>query len=331
MSTYFVTGGTGFLGQHLIRRALEAGDKIRVLTRSPDRWLRALPLEIVEGDLGHQSLDAKAWKKALSGCDAIFHLAGFVSRDPRDGQKMMRLHVDGTRALFDAAEHNKIGRIVLVSTSGTTAVSEQPAPVLDEAAPYPLELVGRWPYYLSKIYQEKLAAELAATYKIELITVNPSLLLGPGDERESSTGDVKNFLRGKIPLAPPGGINFVDVRDAAQAVYAAVQKGRAGQRYLIGGPNWTFADFFSRLARIAKTRPPFGRFPLAWADSIAKIADYGSHLLPMQLPFDQSSIEMSKLYWYCDSKKAETELGFRHRDPSETLLDTVNDVRGRMI
>src|SRR5207302_9724248 len=136
----------------------------------------------------------------------------FVSRDPDDGQRMMRVHIDGTRRVLEAAAAAGVRRVVLASTSGTIAVSRK-AEVLDETAPHPTDIVSGWPYYLSKIYQEKLALDLGATLGLEVIVVNPSLLLGPGDERTSSTGDVRRFLRREIPVVPEGGVSFVDARD----------------------------------------------------------------------------------------------------------------------
>jgi dihydroflavonol-4-reductase len=146
---------------------------------------------------------------------------------------------------------------------GTIAVSKEPL-LLDERAPYPTEIVSGWPSYLSKIYQEKLALDVAATLGLELMVVNPSLLLGPRDERNSSTGDVRRFLRREIPVVPEGGISFVDARDAATATVAALTRGRAGERYLLSGPNWTCADYFGRLERASKVRAPS---PSRWSRS----------------------------------------------------------------
>jgi dihydroflavonol-4-reductase len=318
MSWTLVTGGTGFLGAHLVRQLVARGEKVRVLARGGGVPEGA---ERVIGDVV-QDLDTPLGK-IVEGCDRIYHLAGFVSRDPDDGQRMMRVHIDGTRRVLEAAQGR---RVVVASTSGTIAVSREPEPILDEAAPYATEIVSNWPYYLSKIYQEKLALAHPG-----VVVVNPSLLLGPGDDRQSSTGDVKKFLRREIPIVPPGGVNFVDARDAAAATIAAMERGRAGERYLLGGPNWTLAEFFGRLERASKVRGPRLKLPDKIALGATSLLEHAYKALNKQAPVDRISVEMSQVFWYCDSHKAERELGFVARDPGETLDDTIRDLRQRMI
>jgi len=325
-----VTGGTGFLGAHLVAELVAAGHRVRVLGRGGAAELAELGVEVVVGDVVRDPDGAPPLERALDGVDRIFHLAGFVSRDVDDSQRMMRVHVDGTRRLFDAAAKAGVRRVVLASTSGTIAVSKDPEP-LDEKAPYPLELVGGWAYYLSKIYQEKLAFQLAAKHRFELVVVNPSLLLGPGDGRGSSTGDVKKFLLRELPIVPPGGVNFVDARDAATATVAAMDRGRPGERYLLGGPNWTFAEFFGRLERSSKVKAPRLKIPDSLARGATTVLSTLWKALDKPAPVDRVSVEMSQVYWYCDSQKAERELGFVARDPGETLADTIRDLRTRML
>jgi dihydroflavonol-4-reductase len=288
-------------------------------------------VEKVVGDVVEDLPACTSLADAMCQCDRIYHLAGFVSRDSDDGQRMMRVHIDGTRRVLETARRAGIGRIVIASTSGTIAVSRDPEAILDETAPYATELVSNWPYYLSKIYQEKLALDLGRSLGLEVIMVNPSLLLGPGDERQSSTGDVKKFLRQEIPIVPPGGLSFVDARDAAAATVAAMERGRPGERYLLGGPNWTFAEFFGRLERTSKVRGPRLRLPAQLAAHAAGFLEHAYKAVDRRAPVDKVSVEMSQVYWYCDSSKAERELGFVVRDPGETLDDTVRDLRTRMI
>jgi dihydroflavonol-4-reductase len=330
MSTTLVTGGTGFLGAHVVKLLAERGEKVRVLSRGDAPELEGLGAELVQGDVTRDLEGATPLAETLEGVDRVYHLAGFVSRSADDGQRMMRVHVDGTRRLLEAAGKAAVRRVVLASTSGTIAVSRTPEP-LDERAPYPTELVSSWPYYLSKIYQEKLALDLSSTLGIDLVVVNPSLLLGPGDTRGSSTGDVKKFLRKEIPIVPPGGLSFVDARDAAQATVAAMERGRARERYLLGGPNWTFAEFFGRLERASKVRGPRFKLPDRVARGAAEVFEQAFKFFDKPSPVERISVEMSQVFWYCDSSKAERELGFAARDPGETLDDTIRDLRARMI
>lgn len=324
-----VTGATGFLGSHLLSFLSRRGERVRALARVATPELLRHEVEVVEGSL----LDPDAVARAVEGVEKIYHCAGMVSRDPEVAPEMYRLHVDGTRLLFDAAKEAGVARILLVSTSGTVAVTEDGETIPDETAPYPLEIVRRWPYYLSKVFQEKLALELAASGGPEVVIVCPSLLLGPGDARLSSSGDVLRFLEGKIPVVPSGGINFVDARDAAAGAILAMESGKAGQRYLLGGPNWSLGEFFERLARISGKRPPRLRVP----DPAARL---GAGLIERlhrwsgregQPPIDEASVQIAQHFWYCDSSRARRELGWEARDPMECLDDTVAWLRWRYL
>lgn len=328
-----VTGASGFLGEHLVRALRARGTVVRALCRGRAPELGELGATLVAGDLatpwagpaGEDPLVA-----ALRGCEQVYHLAGLVSRDPDRGQQMMRLHVDGTRRLLTAAGQAGARRVVLLSTSGTIAVSKEPAPIPDERAPYALELCAGWPYYLSKIYQEKLALELAPKLGLELVVLNPSLLLGPGDRRGSSTGDVRRFLCGEIPVIPSGGLSFVDARDVAATCLAAMERGRPGARYLLGGPNWTFAEFLGRLERLSKVEGPRLKVPARWNKVVARLSGVIEEAYRHRghdAPIERISVEMSQHFWYCDSGLAQRELGFSPRDPQETLDETIRDLR----
>lgn len=317
-----ITGSTGFLGEHVARVAVARGWAVRGLARSPSPILAELGVDEVRGDV--TSADEVAG--AVAGIDAVFHLAGLVSRDPDDGQRMMRVHVDGTRTVLRECARAGVHRVVLASSSGTVAVSRLEE-VHDEAADYATRVVAGWPYYCSKIYQEKVALELGQELGLEVVVVSPSLLLGPGDRRQSSTQDVQRFLRRQIPIVPPGGLNFVDVRDAAEATVAAMERGRAGERYLLGGPNWTFREFFGRLERVAKQPGPRLRMPNGLARAGASLLERAYRAAGKEPPLGRISVEMSEHFWYVDSSKAERELGFEQRDPQLTLADTVRYLR----
>jgi len=317
-----VTGATGFLGEHLCRALMQSGHRVRGLARSRSRVLEDIGVEHVRGDV----LDGPELDRALEGVSGVFHLAGAVSRDPDDAQRMMRLHVDGTRRVLERMAAAKIRRMVLASTSGTIGVSKNEE-ILDENAPYAEEIVAGWPYYASKIYQERLAFEHGKRLGIEVVAVNPSLLLGPGDRRLSSTGDVRKFIRRQVPVVPDGGINFVDARDAAHATAAALERGRPGERYLLGGPNWRMKEFFARLGRVANVAPPFLKLPAKWNRWGASLVEELYRHRGKEPPIDRISVEMSEHFWWIDSSKAERELGFSARDPQLTLIDTVNYLR----
>jgi dihydroflavonol-4-reductase len=158
---------------------------------------------------------------------------------------------------------------------------------------------------------------------LRLVIVNPSLLLGPGDDRLSSTKVVLDFLARKIVSTPKGGLSFVDVRDAAQVLRAAMERGRHGERYLLGAVNWSFDKFFARLERLTRIPAPRFSLPSRFAITGAR----GIHALyrhwNLAPPVEPTEIEMAEHFWYLDSSKATRELGFSPRDPADTLYDTV--------
>jgi dihydroflavonol-4-reductase len=261
--------------------------------------------------------------------EQIYHLAGFVSRNPEDATQMYRVHVDGTRLLLEAAKRSGAKRVVVASSSGTVAVGPDPDRIYTEEDGYATDRVAKWPYYLSKIYQEQLAIRFGKDQGLEVIVVCPSLLLGPGDDRLSSSGDVLKFLTGSIPTIPPGGLNFVDARDAAFALVLAMRLGRPGQRYLTGGPNWTFTRFFEKLSMLSHVEGPKLRLPSRVQTFGARLIEEVARFQGRKPTLDTVTVEMAQQFWYLDSRKARHELGFEARDPDFTLLDTIRYLRER--
>lgn len=322
-----VTGATGFLGNALVETLVrrDGPRTLRVFSQNPSARHKSLGVETVAGSVTAPN-DVE---RAVTGVARIYHLAGMVSRKPEDASKMYAVHVEGTRLLCRAATAAGVRRMVLASTSGTVAVARRADELPDEDSPAPVDIIGRWPYYASKLYQEETARREAGS--MELITVNPSLLLGPGDDRLSSTRDVLALLGGDVPVVPSGGMNFVDVRDVAAALPVAMERGRPGERYLMGGSNWTCAEFFGRLARLAKVRAPFITGHGRWPELAARAQAALLRAVGRTPPVDPESVEMGRYFWYLDDKKARAELGFVTRDPTETLLDTLAYVRERIL
>jgi dihydroflavonol-4-reductase len=318
-----ITGGTGFLGTHIVRQFLDAGEKnLRVMASRVPAWMQDAGVEAAEGSVTNPA-DVAA---AVKNVSAIFHLAGKVSRDNADAREMNKIHVDGTRILAQAAKEAGVKTFVLASSSGTTAVSETPE-VLDETNQIPLEIISRWAYYASKYYQERTALENFDGAGLKLVILNPSLLLGSGDERLSSSSVVLDFMAKKIPLTPSGGLNFVDVRDVAAAFVNALERGTHGEKYLIGAANWTFVEFFRRLETLTGVSAPMLKIP-------KRVAVVGSGLIHSfyknwnwKSPIQPEEVEQAEHFWYFDAGKAERELNFSAREPAETLQETVKYLR----
>jgi dihydroflavonol-4-reductase len=257
-------------------------------------------------------LDAASVSRAAEGCEVVFHCAGKVSRRRQDAEELYRLHVEGTKTVLDACAAVGVRRAVIASTSGTVAVSDvEHVGVETDAAP--IGIISRWPYYRSKLFAERAALERSRD-GFEVVSVNPSLLLGPGDVNGSSTG-----------------LSFVDVRDAADALCRAMDRGHPGERYLVGACNLTVAEFFARLSRISGVRGPFLPMPRS-----RRLASLGAALVErlaarvgVPTRVDPVSVEMAQSFWYLDASKAERQLDWSARDPGITLLDTVEDLRAR--
>lgn len=327
MSRILVTGANGFLGRHTVRALVQAGHDVLAFCRKPSADVAELGAQVRLGDVTHaESLD-----DALAGCDVVVHAAGFVSRDVADAERLFQVHVEGTKLVLDRAEAAGVRRAIVVSSSGTVAVSEQSDFIATEDSPTPIGILQRWPYYRAKLFSEQAALARHRAGSFEVICLNPTLLLGPGDVHGSSTEDVRLFLERRIPFVPPGGMSFVDVRDVADTIVASLERGRGGERYLLGACNLTVRELFARLSRVSGVAAPV--LPVPRAPELAKLglSVLGDALgkLGMRLPVDAVSADMAQYTWYLDASRAERELGFSPRDPQETLHSTVEDLRLR--
>ncbi|MEJ7861189.1 MAG: NAD-dependent epimerase/dehydratase family protein [Pyrinomonadaceae bacterium] len=318
-----ITGGTGFLGTHIVRQFLDAGQKnLRVMASSVPDWMTDAGVEPFTGSVTNREDVAAATKNT----EAIYHLAGKVLFAYEGAAQMNKIHVEGTRLLAQAAKENGVKNFILASSSGTSAISETDE-IVDETYPQPVQILTKWAYYASKYYQEKTALRIFNDSGERLVILNPSLLLGAGDERLSSTKVVLDFMAKKLPITPSGGLNFVDVRDAANAFVNALDKGRHAERYLLGAVNWKFSEFFRRLENLTGVAAPRLKVPRKVAVFGANFIDSVYKNFNRTTPFEASEVEMGEYFWYFDSSKAEEELNFTTREPAETLQDTIRYLR----
>lgn len=334
VSRYLVTGATGFLGRHLVRTLLDHGHTVSALVRKRSS---DLPAEVTQltGDV----LDRASVEAGLAGCDGAFHCAGKVSRKPEDAEVLYKLHVEGTRNVVAACIAVGVRRVVIASSSGTIAVSDDPDRIATEEDTPPIGLLNRWPYYRAKLFAERAALEQngaplggGSRGALEVVSVNPTLLLGPGDVNGASTEDVRLFLERRIPAVPPGGMSYVDARDAAVAMRLAMERGVPGRRYLVGACNLTVKELFARLERVSGVKSPALPMPRQGreiARTGAEVLERLARRLGVPVIVDPISLDMAHFFWYLDASLAERELGWEPRDPIETLIDTVRDLEER--
>ena len=328
-----VTGASGFVGRHLIDAHRRSGDprQILALVRDPAAWDRydwtgsQGDVRYIEGSV----TDADAWAPALPRLAGIFHLAAVVRHSRREAEELLRTNVEGTLAMVRLAARQRC-RLVVLSTSGTVGCSTSPEVLADEHAPWCEETVAHWPYYRSKILLERHARAKALELGVELVFIRPPVLLGPGDHRFRSTGNVLRMLRGRLPFAIRGGMHFVDVRDAADAIHRAMRAPSVRPVYHLPGTAGSVEEFFGMVEEVSGAPAPRWVLPYrpAWlAASLLERLGVWLRGEPLHALPDPVVVEMASHYWGMRSLYAADELGYKSRDPRETLRDTVDWLR----
>ncbi|MBI4443922.1 MAG: NAD-dependent epimerase/dehydratase family protein [Acidobacteria bacterium] len=325
MSKILVTGGTGFVGNHLVRRLCAEQLPVRVLARptSPLARLEALPVEIVIGDL----LDPDSLRRAVRGCQVVFHVAADYRLWVRDPKEIYRNNVDGTQYLLEAAFQEGVNRFIHTSTVGTVGFSSNGTPATEESFPQPNALKGH--YKRSKVLAEQAALRYAQQ-GYPVVVVNPSAPVGEGDYKPTDTGKIiLNFLNRQMPAYLKTGLNLVDVRDVAEGHLSAWQRGKPGERYILGGRNMSFKEILDTLSQISGLSSPRLRLPYG----VALCAGAANSLLarlsgrPPLIPLD--GVRMARYKMYVSSAKAERELGYRIRDVEPALERAVQWFRSQ--
>jgi dihydroflavonol-4-reductase len=314
-----VTGATGFIGSAVARRLLEAGHDVRALVRpnSDTRNLSGLPIATVPGDL--QRPDSLV--PALRGCDALFHVAADYRLWVRDDRAMIATNVEGTRRLMDAAGEAGVRRIVYTSSVAVLGHGANGTPA-DETADARLEdMIG--PYKRSKFLAEQAVRELA-NRGLPVVIVHPTAPVGPRDIKPTPTGQmIAQAAAGRLPGYVETGLNIVDVDDVAEGHLLAFERGRVGERYILGGENMTLREIFAAIARLVGRPAPRVRVPYGCALAIACVAEGWSRLFGGEPLANIDAVRMARTPMFFDSAKARDELGFRSRPAAEALARAV--------
>jgi dihydroflavonol-4-reductase len=315
----FVTGGTGFVGANLIRLLLQKGYQVRALVRPASRLdnLQELDVEVVKGDLN----DPDLWQQ-MQRCQFLFHVAAHYSLWQTDKEVLYQNNVLGTRHILAAARRAGVERTVYTSSVAAIGVSASGKPV-DETHQSPVEkLVGH--YKKSKYWAEQEAVKAAQTGQ-DIVIVNPSSPIGPWDIKPTPTGDIiLRFLRRQMPAYVETGLNFIDVRDVAQGHLLALEKGKSGDRYILGHQNLSLKQLLDQLAQITGLPAPQRSIPawiplsVAWVDECL-LAPLGK---TPSVPLD--GVRMAQQPMYYDASKAVRELNLPQTPIATALHDAVD-------
>ena len=322
-----VTGATGFLGSHVARVLAEQGAELRLLVRptSDLRNLEGLKADRVVGDLR----DGPSITKALSGCEVAFHVAADYRLWVRDPGEMYRSNVEGTRSLLEAARKQGVRRVVHTSSVATMGfTSHNNGKAADEQSPVGIaDMIGH--YKRSKFMAEQ-AAIGAARSGVDVVIVNPTTPIGERDIKPTPTGRiVVDFLKRKFPAYVETGLNLVDATECARGHVQALEKGRSGERYILGGENLTLKHILDRLAAITGLKSPTVKLPYVFALATGVVDEMVTgRLLGREPRATIDAVRMGRKMMFVSSAKAERELGWQTVPVDGALRRSVDWFRG---
>lgn len=318
MTTTFLTGATGFVGAAVARLLLAKGHRLRVLSRPNNdrRNLAGLEVEIVEGDLGNP----ESYAAALKGCDALFHVAADYRIWVPDAAAMHRINIGGTRTLMLAALDAGVSRVVYTSSVATLGMYSDGTPAHEDSPVSFADMVGV--YKQSKFLAEEEVARLIKHHALPAVIVNPSTPIGPRDIKPTPTGKIiVDAAKGKMPAYVDTGLNIAHVDDVAMGHLLAFEKGKIGERYILGGENLALSDILAIVAELAGRPAPTIKLPRAPLYPLALGMEIAARLFGIEPMVTIDALRMSKKKMYVSTAKAERDLGYKARPAREALRD----------
>lgn len=322
----FVTGCTGMLGSNLVYLLAERGHQVRALVRSEEKAKKLFGeqagITFVVGDMEN----TEGFSHELFGNDVLFHTAAYLReyfvRAGNHGPKLERVNIRGTIKLLKAAEDHGVKKAIYVSAGGVIGRKPDGGPG-DEVAP-PSQLIYRNHYLRSKFLAEQEITKFLQHHKLPVVLILPGVILGPSDSGPTASGQfILDYIHGRIPGILGGGMPLVDARDVAEAMIAAIDKGRSGERYVIGGRYFDMEQIYELLEKATGIPAPRRRIPDAVARAVARISVFVGRLTgkPVAISPEGLDIILSRLQF--DSSKAFKELGVSFRPTLDTLRDEV--------
>jgi dihydroflavonol-4-reductase len=304
----FVTGATGFLGSHVARVLADNGADMRLLVRSSSnpRNIEGLRADRALGDLR----DPASLEKAMAGCDVVFHVAADYRLWVRDPNEMYRSNVEGTRAILEAARKNGVRRVVYTSSVATIGFTRNGYPANEDSPVSLADMIGH--YKRSKFMAEQLALE-AGRSGLQVMVVNPTTPVGDQDVKPTPTGRiVVDFLKRKFPAYVETGLNLVDVRECARGHVTALEKGKSGERYILGGENLTLKQILDKMAKITGLPSPTLKLPYIFAYAAGMADEIVTGRLRGREPRATiDTVRMGAKKMFASSDKAERDLGWK--------------------
>lgn len=315
-----VTGANGFVGAAVVRALLARGEPVRALVREGSNTvnLDGLPAAIVRGDIN----DREAMRRAADGCRTVFHVAADYRLWVPDERAMLRTNVDGSINVLEGAAAAGVGSFVYTSSVAVLGINEDRSPA-DENTPVSLgDMIG--PYKRSKFLAEQAVRERAAALGMPVVTVNPSTPIGPGDSRPTPTGRIiLDAACGRMPAYVDTGLNIAHVDDVAAGHLLARDRGRPGERYILGGADMSLREILAIVAACCGRKPPTVRLPRAAVYPVAWISEVIARFSRVEPRVTLDGLRMSRKHMYFSSRKAETELGYRWRPADRAIADAV--------
>jgi dihydroflavonol-4-reductase len=314
-----VTGATGFVGAAVARALLGEQWQVRILARrgSDRRNLQNLDVEVAEGDLG----DLGSLQRAAQGCDGLFHVAADYRLGARDPTELYRANVEGTRNVLNAAVRSGVQRIVYTSSVATIGIPADGTPGDERTASSLAKMIGH--YKRSKYLAEEVVRD-AAQGGISVVIVSPSTPVGPGDVKPTPTGQlVLDAAAGRMPAYVDTGLNIVHVDDVAAGHLLAYERGKPGERYILGGENLSLREILEVIARLEGRNPPRVRLPYGLVLPIAYVAEGFAKLTGRSGRITLEGVRMSRKKMFFSSAKAARELGYRWRPPVQAFEDAI--------